>query len=737
MVVRQTNNRYPRRGERLAPQTLREFLLEPVPAAFCELPAHAALRLCDLDETAWQQFRPETLAALGALIVERVATYHVRKIFQYRHFPRPPQGVQIDDLRLENRTRRCLMREGLDGDLAALGNHTIGDVLAMRAFGPRCLVDLLSALESPRWRSDNIEADELPIALCRELTAAAEHLGALSEARLIHREDPRFALLMEGVDVEAVTAADMAARLLARRHDPPDTTYVAAQVRELADRIASLPHRTIEQELKDIFAPAGNERNRQILVGYYGWDDGRQHTLTEIGKRYGITRERIRQVCAKLTRKPKGLPVFVAPAIDRALDLIHGALPRSAEGVESQLCEAGLTSIGMRLENVATAARLLERTADFRVVVVEHRRLAVTTAQAELPAAIIDIARKELYFHGLTTIKRIERLTAARFPGRGTAALVAETLQLLEGFAWLDRGRGWFRLESVHRHGLPKTIDKILSVAHSITLADLREALARNRRLWKDPPPTEVLREFCRQTPGVRVENDRISSDPPRDWRTALTGVEAKLVATLQQYGPVMERNEFEDLCVSAGVNRFSFHAFVSWSPVIKQFGHSVYGLLGASPTSRQIEALATARRMQRVNHRVLDDHGRTDDGKVWLSYRLSKAASTYAVVTIPAALKDDVHGRFELLGPDGLATGVLATKDGRAWGLGALLRQQGARIGDHVIVTLDLERRTARLDWRREPVADGPVADEPAVDELPDAFHDEEPALPAAVELP
>ena len=152
--------------------------------------------------------------------------------------------------------------------------------------------------------------------------------------------------------------------------------------------------------------------------------------------------------------------------------------------------------------------------------------------------------------------------------------------------------------------------------------------------------------------PRVRVEGDRIISDPPRDWKKALTGVEAKLVGVLLAHGPVMERGAMEDLCVAGGMNRFSFHAFISWSPVIAQYGHSLYGLLGTEVTPQQVEELLAQRRANRPNHRVLDRHGRTDDGRVWLSYRLSKAASTYAVITVPAALKKVVRGRFQLLSP-------------------------------------------------------------------------------------
>ena len=49
-------------------------------------------------------------------------------------------------------------------------------------------------------------------------------------------------------------------------------------------------------------------------------------------------------------------------------------------------------------------------------------------------------------------------------------------------------------------------------------------------------------------------------------------------------------------------------------------------------------------------------------------------------------------------MAPDGAKIGTLATKDGRAWGLGAFLRQHGARIDDHILLTLDLQQRTATV---------------------------------------
>ncbi|MEE8452375.1 MAG: sigma factor-like helix-turn-helix DNA-binding protein [Thermoguttaceae bacterium] len=689
--------RYPRRGERIAPNTLREFLMDPIPRRLRGPSDADRLNLCDLDETVWERFSDEVIGELAKRIVDRVAAHQVRKVFQHRHFPRPAPGIRLEDLQLENRTRRCLAKEGFEDNPELLGDHTIGQIMAIRAFGPRCLVDLLSALESNGSRGQLGGVAGTPGGeLSEVLTEEARRMLALPSPGMVRPGDPRFADRIVAVDIEARSAKDLAERVIARTQDPPDTPYVVEQMRQLCDQIEGMPKLTLERELIEIFGSTTYERNRRILIGYYGWEDGRQHTLTEIGTQFGITRERVRQVCAKLTKKRKGIKKILAPVMDRALAMIERRLPCSVAELEAELATKSLTAVSLPLESIAKGAKLLGRAVAFKIVKVDGGKLAVRAQQIAAVAAAVDLAKKEVYFHGLATVDQIDRATSEKFPGISQPKLVRQILQLIDGFSWLDERSGWFRIKTIVKHGLPKAIDKILSVADDVTVTQMREAMGRNRRLWKEPPPANVLLEFCRQMPSVRVQGNRVIAETPRDWEEILTGVEATLVRVLKEHGPVMERGAMEDLCVAGGMNRFSFHAFVSWSPVIAQFGHSIYGLLGTEVTGVEIRALMAQRRAKRLTHRVLDDHGWTDDGKVWLAYRLSKAASTYAVITIPAALKKVVQGRFELLGTDGKPIGTLATKDGRAWGLGALMRQREAQVGDYVVVTLDLQQRTA-----------------------------------------
>lgn len=45
------------------------------------------------------------------------------------------------------------------------------------------------------------------------------------------------------------------------------------------------------------------DRERQVLRMRFGLDDGKPHTLEYVGQKFGVTRERIRQIEAKALRK--------------------------------------------------------------------------------------------------------------------------------------------------------------------------------------------------------------------------------------------------------------------------------------------------------------------------------------------------------------------------------------------------------------------------------------------------
>ena len=75
--------------------------------------------------------------------------------------------------------------------------------------------------------------------------------------------------------------------------DPNATAPATAAARALLTE-------AIEEALDEL-----NDRERQVVRLRFGLDDGQVRTLEEVGKEFGVTRERIRQIEAKALRKLK------------------------------------------------------------------------------------------------------------------------------------------------------------------------------------------------------------------------------------------------------------------------------------------------------------------------------------------------------------------------------------------------------------------------------------------------
>lgn len=58
----------------------------------------------------------------------------------------------------------------------------------------------------------------------------------------------------------------------------------------------------LKEQMDDVLGTL-SERERQVLAMRFGLEDGRSRTLEEVGKAFGVTRERIRQIEAKALRK--------------------------------------------------------------------------------------------------------------------------------------------------------------------------------------------------------------------------------------------------------------------------------------------------------------------------------------------------------------------------------------------------------------------------------------------------
>ncbi len=574
-----TGHRYPRPGQRLAPVTLKEVLLDRAPAKLLRATPLAGARLCDLDESVWKHLPPATIARLAKLIVARSANcVHHRQLLK-RRVPPLPVAVKLDDLHLETRTYNCLAREGLADRLARLSKYTIGDLLRIRSFGVKSLVDLLTALESVVARKGKLD---------RRLTTEAKRLAATPGAVEISFADPRLGGLLRAMDPEANTVGQLVNRLLRRRIDPVDPDRLCHQMRQLRQQIAALGRLPLEEELKQVFGAEASQRDQSIVAQYYGWDGRGRRTLEQLGRKFGLSRERIRQVCLKAARRIRQTPA-ATPVLDRTLDWLRTCkLPLPVSELQARLDATGLTAGRISLEAVLEAAKLLGRKPPLSIVQVGSTAWAVRPETAALPGMVVTAVRRVAGNYGAATLAQLCAVVEEKAGKRVDRSLVCAVLDTLPGFAWLDSRRRWFKVECLPRYGLAYMINKVLAVAERIDVGALRDALAR-RSTDRRPPPQHVLLEFCRHMPQVRVAGSQVWGDPPQDWRKFLSGTERVRAHVLHKHGPVLSRGELERMCGALGVKQASLNVMLAISPVVVHLGRSRYRLVGCGAAmSRQ-----------------------------------------------------------------------------------------------------------------------------------------------------
>jgi RNA polymerase primary sigma factor len=76
--------------------------------------------------------------------------------------------------------------------------------------------------------------------------------------------------------------------------------FIEDQLAPAPSEIASL--QLLREQVEDALDSLSG-RERRVLQLRFGLDDGRQRTLEEVGREFGVTRERIRQIEAKALRK--------------------------------------------------------------------------------------------------------------------------------------------------------------------------------------------------------------------------------------------------------------------------------------------------------------------------------------------------------------------------------------------------------------------------------------------------
>jgi hypothetical protein len=445
-----------------------------------------------------------------------------------------------------------------------------------------------------------------------------------------------------------------------------------------------------------------NRRNAEILISRWGLDGKGGATLQEVGDRYSLTRERVRQIENKARNVLASKDVEL-PYLDRAIALLNDVEFDAVAHVEDSLRISGIARRSFAIDGIVEVATICGRKCSAVVVEVQGIRVI---GRGKLKAAVswlLAECRRRASKMGVVNIPDLAESATARFRILISEEAVRRVCGGVRGKSWLDDDKEWLWFPDAPRNRLRNQIWKVLSVTEALPLTDLREAVRRWHRMQGFAPPRRILQAFCEELPGVRVESNRVIGDARPQPEKILGGNELTLVAVLRENGGVMNRADLEAECVARGLNVSSFYIYLTYSPLLERLAGGVYALRGARVLPGQVDELKTsARPGENVR-----DFGWTEDGRVWIAYAMSHSNLVTGVVPIPGGFKEVLQGDYTLKGPEGDNFGDSKCRDGKAWGLGKFWRRRGGDEGDPFVLIFSLAERTVSVFLGAEDLED------------------------------
>jgi hypothetical protein len=668
---------YPRRGHRITPKTLKSLLGIP-----CGDRRLANLLLCDLDESMWDRLSPQLRNKLSAAVIKRVKVFRgaLRNQAGQIRLPMPQTKGKPIVLQLERRTFNCLHERGLLDNPGRLAQMTVTELMAMSGFGEKSVVDLLSSLESQMTEA---------YAATSEVFAAAQKISRIKDAASIRIDDPRFGLALQALRVRGKTLQEICEVILAGAPCPMSAESFAHSLEELFSNLQIARRMPLENELMELLTFEPNARNRDFTMRLMGWDGNGGQTLEAVGKDFGMTRERIRQINQLHIDRVKDKFPYL-PILDRTLEVILAQSPCLATSLESVFQEKRLSKVPFILQGVINAAEATGRDCSFIIEDGDGQSYVVPQESAGITKQILQLARKAISHWGVTTIEDVAAEVGSVLGKPVSGKFVAAVVNAQPSFAWLDEASGWFWFNSTSRNALLNQIEKILSLCERIHVTELRSGVSRNHRREGFAPPQRVLLALCAQAGAYKVNGNIVSADPPLEYASILCESEKTFVAVFHKIGPLVELHKLEEACLRQGMNQSTFGVSLSNSPIIQRFARCVYGLRGTEVSPGQAESFVIKLRKTRV----LSDYGWTQDGKIFLSYTLSSGTLANGIVSVPTGMKQHLSGAYELRVAEGAPIGRLVVKDSQAWGLGPLFRRRGGDPGDSLRILFDLKKK-------------------------------------------
>jgi RNA polymerase alpha subunit len=486
-----------------------------------------------------------------------------------------------------------------------------------------------------------------------------------------------------------------AARAIREEQDSDSGSAIASLRRSLH---TIPPSDFLEDELRSIFISVANKRDTDMAIKQLGWSGKGQRTLESVGQEYSVTRERVRQIVARDTRKIR--EEFVkTPRLDEALSAIRDCCPTTGAGLAGELRARGISKGDFDPSGLESACNVFQRNFGLERVNIGREAVYALGKQSKQIVELFRLCRRLTGSQGCANFDavcdelRISEAERYRFRELASLESVCE---------WLDGDRRWLFATGRTRNRLTNLVAKVLSVSPHVNLTELRKAVARSRRLAVCPP-VAVLGKFVGRFGLATVSDGRVSAVAEFASTIAAGGAESVLVSVLETHGPVLGRDRFQELCIAAGMNPITFGIYLSNSPIIARVRRGIYSLVGADIPPGVVEELER----EVAASRKPAEWGWSPRGTLWYALPVTPTVLAAGSVAVAPFVADIADGEWKPCFDGRELDGSVKCNNRFLWGLRRPLINAGAEPGDVSVLEFDVSKRTVNITLGGEELAD------------------------------
>ena len=326
------------------------------------------------------------------------------------------------------------------------------------------------------------------------------------------------------------------------------------------------------------------DRIIDVLINRFGLDGSPAKTLEIIGKKYNVTRERIRQNQEFGLRKLRTRKPFT-PILDKIFEELSKALPVTEIEFNRILKEKKLTLVEWDFKGLQDFYENLDIKTDFYVSKINKLRVITKVGIDNIFRQVMVNINKKISNTGLLSLSEcldfkevylndLKRETIKKF------------IQTKPIFTWLDDEQEWFTFYA-KRNRLSNLITKAATGSLSVDIDNLFKKIKNFHRLENVKYSRDIFISFCKKSFDCEIKDNEILFSSPKSKISDYDGYqgnvispnEQKIVDIFNKFGPILNWWDLKELSTSANVKDDSLNMILQFSVLFQRIDRATYVL--------------------------------------------------------------------------------------------------------------------------------------------------------------